>query len=125
MLEPILERPAFRRDFELWDQINRAVNSPCPNIAEGFSRFYPRDNARFVRIAKGSLSELLVHLPRAVRKKFVSEEEAALATSLARRARGAVIGYLVYLENCPPRKPPSERPQKPPGTQEPGTNPGT
>lgn len=45
----IVARPVFGRDFTLRDQLSDAAESPCPNIAEGFSRYFPRDNARFVR----------------------------------------------------------------------------
>jgi hypothetical protein len=57
-----VSRPSFRSHFTLRDQMKDAADSPCPNIAEGFSRYHPRDNAKFVRVAKGSLSELIDHL---------------------------------------------------------------
>jgi len=59
----ITDRPTFR-DLKLKVQLDEAVDSPCPNLGEGFSRYYPRDNARFVRIAKGSVTEVIEHLSK-------------------------------------------------------------
>jgi len=86
--------------------MRRAAESPCPNIAEGFSRFYPREFARFVRIAKGSLSELLDHLKLAVRRQLIDPETAKSLDSLTRRARGACTGLIRYLESTHPAGPP-------------------
>ena len=92
--------PEFGRDPDLRRQIKRASESPCPNIAEGFSRYHPRDNARFVNIAKSSMSELIVHMTRASRKQLVTADEAARVCALARRARAAAMGYIRYLQRA-------------------------
>ena len=62
----LLKRPVFRKDLELYDQLDEASESPCRNLAEGFSRYYPKDNAKFVRVAKGSLNEIKEHLNKAL-----------------------------------------------------------
>ncbi len=36
----ITSRPTFT-DEKLRGQLNEAVDSPCPNVGEGFSRYYP------------------------------------------------------------------------------------
>ena len=86
-VERLISSPGFNRYPRLKDQMQRAADSPCPNIAEGFARFYPRENARFVRVAKGSLSELLDHIKLAGRRKLVDPETAKSLDSLIRRAR--------------------------------------
>ena len=48
----VLERPAFRRYPRLLDQLARSSEGPPVHISEGFSRFYPSENAPFVRIAR-------------------------------------------------------------------------
>src|SRR5262249_42600953 len=48
------------RDYCL--QIRKSSSSAARNIAEGFGRFRPREFARFVRIARGSLEETKDHL---------------------------------------------------------------
>jgi four helix bundle protein len=101
----VIARPEVKRDPDLAGQLKRASEGPCPNIAEGFSRYYPRDNARFVRIAKGSFSEVIIHITKAARKGLISEREADEICRLARRARGAATAYIRYLERAP-RPPP-------------------
>ena len=50
------------RDFRFVDQIRRAANSACANIAEGFGRYQHKEFAQFVSIAKGSLAEVQDHI---------------------------------------------------------------
>jgi four helix bundle protein len=48
--------------FRLTDQIIRSSRGPTSHIAEGYGRFHEKDNARFCRIARGSLYETQDHL---------------------------------------------------------------
>jgi four helix bundle protein len=132
LVSDILSDSAFRRDPELRGQLESAAESPCPNIAEGFARFQPRDFARFLRIAKGSQAEVIERLARAVAKKLVTKERVAEAAESARRAKGATTRLIVYLETAEPpnqrrrrgqrTRNPEPRNQNPePGTPEPGT----
>jgi four helix bundle protein len=92
-------KPAFARCDDLRAQLVRAAESPCANIAEGFSRYFPRDFARFVRIARGSLNEVIEHLGRARALGTVSEAEAQSVERYARRARAAAVHLVRYLES--------------------------
>jgi four helix bundle protein len=103
----ITARPGFR-DLKLKDQLNEAVDSPCPNIGEGFSRYYPRDNAKFVRVAKGSLTEVIVHMDKVRLNGYAPAPECDDVCVLARRARKAVTGYVRYLESAEWPRPPSQ-----------------
>jgi four helix bundle protein len=96
----IVRKPSFTGDFTLRDQLSDAAESPCPNIAEGFSRYYPRDNARFVRIAKASLTEVIVHTGSALAKGLIENFEHDEICSLSRRARKAATNYIRYLETA-------------------------
>jgi four helix bundle protein len=109
----LLGRRDLERDFTLWKQLKKSSESACPNIAEGFSRYLPRDFARFLRIAKASLSETIVHLGRARTKGLTAEKETAEIISLARRARGAATGLILYLETARPPRPKRPRPKRP------------
>jgi four helix bundle protein len=93
-------RPEFRTNIELRTQLRRSSESACANIAEGFSRYYPRDFARFLRIAKGSLSETIEHVSTAADSGLISLNDAARINSLARRARGACTQLIRYLETA-------------------------
>jgi len=96
----ITARPVFLKDLRLRNQLNDAAEGPCPNIGEGFSRYLPRDFARFVRIAKGSLTEVIEHMGAAYDKGFVSETDVKEVCSPARRGRGAATRLICYLESA-------------------------
>jgi four helix bundle protein len=108
----IVKTAGIRSDFQLRDQLSRAAEKICPNIAEGFSRFHPRDNARFVRTAKSSITEVIVHLEAAVAKGYLKESDIQIPRRFARRARGAATQYIIYLETAEAPSP-AESPSEP------------
>ena len=61
--------------YKLNDQILRSSRSVTANIAEGFGRFYFKENIQFCRISRGSLNETLEHLITAFDEKYLNEEE--------------------------------------------------
>ena len=61
--------------FELASQIRRAAASVPTNIAEGSGRGGDREFARFLRIARGSTSELHYQLRLAADLGYLSSEE--------------------------------------------------
>jgi len=108
-LRPIRFRP------KLIEQILDASESAVSNLAEGFSRYYPREHAHFVRVAKGSLAEVITRLPTAVRRRLFTTGEIATALSLARRSHGACTELIRYLETA-------EAPGSPPRASKPRKN---
>lgn len=63
--------------FGLTDQLRRAANSICANIAEGFDRFHTKDKIRFYYHARGSISECKSHLLIAGELHYLTQEQAA------------------------------------------------
>jgi len=51
-------QPGFSKDFELKNQIRRAVISISSNIVEGFERNNNNEFIRFLKISKGSCGEV-------------------------------------------------------------------
>ncbi len=104
-------KPCFTRMVKFRDQLMESAESGCPNIAEGFARFYPREFARFLRIAKGSFAEVPEHLDRALALAFVSQREYEDVCSLCHRASAAATALIVYLEGAatPNRRTPEHR----------------
>lgn len=84
--------------YRLIDQIIRSSRGPTSHIAEGFGRFHERDNARFCRIARGSLFETQDHLITALDEGFVSNEVHKELMALSSEAINLVSGYIAYLE---------------------------
>ena len=126
LCEELLKNPRVQRDFQFRDQLSGAASSGPRNIAEGFGRFRPRENAQYVRVAKGSENEILTLFIEAQTKGYIVPEEFPRFETAANRATGTAVGYLKYLENCDrdgPSKPPPKRRKQPRRTEP--RNPGT
>ena len=93
-------RAAFRQQQWLQSQLRRAAQSACANVAEGFGRYKPKDFARFVRTARGSLEETKAHLDQVRLLGLASETEVCEIRALANRACAAGTKLILYLENA-------------------------
>jgi four helix bundle protein len=105
----IIKRPQVARDFKFCDDIKRSARSAPANLSEGFWRYRPRDNAKFVRVALGSLGETHNHLRDAFTEKYIDENEYKGIRALNERALKAAVGWHTYLMSCPERGHPSVR----------------
>lgn len=61
--------------FGLTDQIRRAAVSIALNIAEGSTKGYDADFRRFLKIAQGSINEVVTGTYIALDQKFLGEKE--------------------------------------------------
>jgi len=96
-----LMSPGFRRRYRSSEQLDDAVRSAPRNIAEGFGRYRHKEFAQFVRIAKGSESEVVNHLVDAYDQGLITCDELALTEDLAKRAMKAATGLIRWLESNP------------------------
>jgi len=71
--------------FALIDQLRRASISVSLNIAEGSASASPREFARFIDIARGSLREVETCLVLALRFQYLSREQLTEAHALIAR----------------------------------------
>ncbi len=94
-------RDGFESHLWLRTQLRRAASSSCTNIAEGFLRSAPREFARYLRISRGSLGEILVHTDDVAAFGLASEEECLKITRLAKRGVRAATRLIQYLESLP------------------------
>ncbi len=99
----VIDRPKVRRDVKFCDQIRESSRSGPRNIAEGFGRYRPKEFARFLSIAVGSLEETQNHLHDGAEQNYVDESESAELEKLASRAIGACVRLQQYLNRCPDR----------------------
>lgn len=75
-------------------QIVRSVDSIGANIAEGYGRGSYADNARFIKIARGSLNETIHHLRRAYQRGLLTEQQIEDLSPLARELAPRLNAYL-------------------------------
>jgi len=106
----LLAKPEVARDFKFRDQLVDAARSAPRNIAEGFARYQHKEFAQFVRIAKGSLGEVLDHFIDAVDNGYLTPAEFAQHEHACKKALKAVNGLIRYLESTP--DPPRKKPKK-------------
>jgi four helix bundle protein len=117
------------RDFNFCDQIRRSARSAPANLAEGFGRHRPRDNARFVRIALASLHETQNHLAEGRKCGYFGELEFTELLALSKEAIRTAVGWHQYLATCdhdPLRNPrPADPETLSPAPDEQNREPGT
>jgi four helix bundle protein len=101
----IIKRPAMAKHFKFCDDIGRSARSAPANIAEGFWRGKgrpgrPRENAKFVSYALGSLGETKNHLRDAFVEKYIEEQEYNAIIALNLRALMVCEKWCDYLMSC-------------------------
>jgi four helix bundle protein len=90
---------AVARDFKFRDQIRDSSASATRNIAEGFGRFRPAEFARFLDIARGSLTETHHHLRDGHDRGYFTDFDHSRLSLLAGRAAIAVTRLIRYLRS--------------------------
>lgn len=83
-VDVFLARPAVRRQRKLYEQLYDSSRSGPSNIAEGFGKFGNKEFARYARIAKGSMVEVLNHVIDLRDQRLISENERVNAERAAR-----------------------------------------
>jgi four helix bundle protein len=95
--------PALK-DFKFCNQIRDSASSVPANVAEGFARRSPRDFARFLSIAKGSLSETQDRILDGVDRRYIAEQDAIELMRLTARCDRVITSLRRYLWSCDKRK---------------------
>jgi four helix bundle protein len=113
-------QPPASHDFKYCHQIRESSRSAKRNTAEGFGRYYPKEFARFLRIAAGSLHETKNHLQEGLDRKYLTDDRHEHLKRLCLRAIKANNRFIAYLRRATPPEPFSERePPEPPEPSEP------
>jgi four helix bundle protein len=93
-------KPPAAKDFKYCNQIRESSRSARKNISEGFGRFYPKEFARFLRNAGGSLHETKDHLLEAHESKYLSDAEFERLFRLTLRAIKGCNRLIAYLRSA-------------------------
>lgn len=104
LVRGLTTRSGFGGHWWLRTQLRRAANTSCTSIAEGVGKFYPLEFARYLQISKGSLKEIIEHLPDVVGLGLASADEATGIRRLAKRGCKAAVRLILYLESLPPER---------------------
>ncbi|MBI3494353.1 MAG: four helix bundle protein [Acidobacteria bacterium] len=96
--------PAWR-DVRYRDQIRDSSASATRNTSEGFGRFRPKEFARFLEIAHGSLDETKNHLHDGQQRGYLVPSEHDRLVHLSIRSLAANAGLMRYLRSCDPNRP--------------------
>lgn len=94
---------AFKHDFSLKDQIQRAANSVPLNIAEGFARQTDKEFKQFLFIAHGSIAEVQSALYLARDREFIDKQTFDSAYKQAEKISKMLMGLIKYLSKSNPR----------------------
>jgi len=106
------------RDFKYCDQIRDSIRSAKRNTAEGFGRYYPKEFARFLRIAAGSLHETKNHLQDGLKQGYLSTDHHEALKRLCLRAMKANVRLTAYLRHATAPEPFSKPIDEPPDDPE-------
>lgn len=85
--------------FVLVPQMRRAALSVTNNIAEGHGRFHYQENAQFLRLARGSLEEVLDDLSVCEDEGYAPAEQLTRLRAQATSVEKLINGYIRYLLN--------------------------
>ena len=90
---------SLARDFGLRDQLQRAAVSIMANIAEGFGRRGRQEFIQFLKIARGSCSEVESHLYVALDAKLIEKSGFDRLKSQAESTGRKLSAFIRYLSN--------------------------
>lgn len=94
----LIKLPKTER-FELHSQVLRAARSSTANIAEGWGRYHYKEHINFLRMARGSVSEILDHSIEAKDCDYINEETLKEIRAQTERCLKLINGYIRFLKN--------------------------
>lgn len=95
----IVRRFPREESNKLVDQMIRSSRSLTANIAEGYGRFYFKENIQFCRQAWGSLFELIDHLTVALDEGYINNIEYIRIRNECYSLVKMLNGYIKYLRS--------------------------
>ena len=93
LVKNLLKKLPSSQRFGLIDQIDRAVNSICLNIAEGSNRLSDKDKAHFLNQALTSLEEVIAGFDLALDDGYITIEEMGMLIKVGEEVGKQLIGF--------------------------------
>jgi len=103
----LIKKDAFRKDFELVNQLRRSAVSTMAKIADGFHRNSNRDFMKFLDYSRASIAESISHCYVALDQQYINEEEMVLVNEQANSIWKQVNAFIAYLNQHNKRNHPS------------------
>lgn len=88
----------FSKDFNLKDQIRKAIISVSSNIVEGFEKNNNNEFIRFLKIAKGSVGEVRNQLYIALAVGYITKKEFEKINEELKNLANQIGAFIAYLE---------------------------
>ena len=99
----LTNRPTFRKDFGLTQQIQRASVSIMNNIAEGFDSSSKAEFIKFLSYSRRSTSEVQCSLYVALDQDYLNQNGFNDAYSQCEKVRKMITSFMKYLKNFNPK----------------------
>lgn len=97
LIYEISDKPRLKQERRLYNQITGAALSVMNNIAEGFGNQSNQEFRRYLRYARGSISEVQSCLYLALDRRFILRTEFERIYAQAETTRKLIDGLLRYL----------------------------
>ena len=85
-------------DYDMIQNIKRAGRSTTRNIAEGFGRRHVKENIQYLRISKGSLTEIQDDIITCLDDGYIDRDKLKEGTELTNQALKSLNGFIKYLK---------------------------
>ena len=95
----VLKNLPAHEKYNLESQMRRAATSVTNNIAEGHGRFHYQENIQFLRVARGSVEEILDDLNICLDEQYFPETEIKALKAEGFELLRKINGYVAYLRN--------------------------
>ncbi len=94
----VLERPAFRRDRKLHEQLDDSSISIISNVSEGFGQRTDRAFANYLTIARSSNNEAITQLALASTRRHITEDEYTQFEEMSETLGKMMTSMIQYLD---------------------------
>ena len=98
-IDALTKKLPAEKKFVLRPQMRRAALSITNNIAEGQGRYHYQENTQFLRVARGSLEEVLDDLTVCEDEEYLPREIIAQLRARLASVERLLNGYIRYLLN--------------------------